>query len=89
MRHDGGPLMNDLQQLLREFDKLVKAARGALGEQTEDVAEHVREGLDNARDRLKTGARVVDDYLRDNTWTVVALAAAAAFVAGVLLTRRK
>jgi ElaB/YqjD/DUF883 family membrane-anchored ribosome-binding protein len=32
---------------------------------------------------------VVDDYLRDNTWTVVALAAAAAFVAGVLLTRRK
>jgi len=86
MRHDGGPLMNDLQQLLREFDKLVKAARG---EQTEDVAEHVREGLDNARDRLKTGARVVDDYLRDNTWTVVALAAAAAFVAGVLLTRRK
>jgi ElaB/YqjD/DUF883 family membrane-anchored ribosome-binding protein len=100
MRDDTGQLKDDLQQLLSEFENLVKAARGAIGEQSADVAEQVRECLDSAWDRLaslekriggelKAGARVVDGYLRDNTWAALAVAAAAAFVVGVLVTRRK
>jgi ElaB/YqjD/DUF883 family membrane-anchored ribosome-binding protein len=89
MREDTGHLIDDIQQLVTEFEKLVKVARGAIGDQSDGVAEQMRESLDDARDRLKAGARVVDGYLRDNTWAVVAVAAAAAFVIGALLTRRK
>jgi ElaB/YqjD/DUF883 family membrane-anchored ribosome-binding protein len=38
---------------------------------------------------FKHGARVADRYVRDNTWAAVAVAAAAAFLVGVLMTRRK
>jgi ElaB/YqjD/DUF883 family membrane-anchored ribosome-binding protein len=47
------PLKDDLQQLLREFEQLLKTT------------------------------------LRENTLTAIAVAAAAGFVAGVLLARRK
>jgi|GEM_PF-3512663 len=38
---------------------------------------------------FRQGARVADRYVRDNTWVAVAVAAAAAFLVGVLMTRRK
>jgi ElaB/YqjD/DUF883 family membrane-anchored ribosome-binding protein len=38
---------------------------------------------------FKHGARVADRYVRDNTWAAVAVAAAAAFLVGVLVSRRK
>jgi ElaB/YqjD/DUF883 family membrane-anchored ribosome-binding protein len=50
---DEGPLTDDLQQLLGQFERLLNST------------------------------------LRDNTWAAVAVAAAAGFVAGVLLARRK
>jgi ElaB/YqjD/DUF883 family membrane-anchored ribosome-binding protein len=89
MLEDTGHLIDDLQQLVSEFEKLVKAARGAIGDQGEEVAEQVRESLGEARDRLRAGARALDDYLRDNTWAALAVAAGAAFMVGVLLARRK
>jgi ElaB/YqjD/DUF883 family membrane-anchored ribosome-binding protein len=89
MREDTGHLIDDLQQLVSEFEKLVKAARGAIGDQGDDVAEQVRESLVDARDRLRAGARAFDGYLRDNTWAALAVAAAAAFMVGVLMARRK
>jgi ElaB/YqjD/DUF883 family membrane-anchored ribosome-binding protein len=53
MSDDKSPLTDDLQQLLGQFEQLLKST------------------------------------LPDNTWAAVAVAAAAGFVAGVLLTRRK
>jgi ElaB/YqjD/DUF883 family membrane-anchored ribosome-binding protein len=53
MGDDTGPLTDDLQRLLAEFERLLKST------------------------------------LRDNTWTAIAVAAAAGFVAGVLLARRR
>jgi hypothetical protein len=38
---------------------------------------------------FRQGARAADRYVRDNTWAAVAVAAAAAFLVGVLMTRRK
>jgi ElaB/YqjD/DUF883 family membrane-anchored ribosome-binding protein len=53
MSEDTGPVTDELQRLLGEFEQLLKST------------------------------------LRDNTWAAVAVAAAAGFVAGVLLSRRK
>lgn len=38
---------------------------------------------------FRQGARVADRYVRDHTWAAVAVAAAAAFVVGVMMSRRK
>jgi ElaB/YqjD/DUF883 family membrane-anchored ribosome-binding protein len=89
MREDTGHLIDDLQQLVSEFEKLVRAARGAVSDHGDDVAEQVRESLGDARDRLAAGARAFDGYLRDNTWAALAVTTAAAFMVGVLLARRK
>jgi len=53
MSDDTSPLTDELQQLLGQFERLLKTT------------------------------------LRDNTWAAVAVAAAAGFVAGALLARRK
>jgi ElaB/YqjD/DUF883 family membrane-anchored ribosome-binding protein len=38
---------------------------------------------------FRQGARAADRYVRDNTWATVAVTAAAAFLVGVLMTRRR
>jgi hypothetical protein len=39
--------------------------------------------------QLRHGARAADRYVRDNTYAAIAVVAAAAFMVGVLMTRRK
>ena len=93
-------LKDDLQQLMVEFEDIVQAARGAIGAETDDLVDQVRECLDTARDRLESleqrisrelraGARAVDGYLRENAWAVLGLVAASAFLLGVVVTRRR
>ena len=41
-----------------------------------------------AVDRAKDAARFTDDYVHDNPWTAIGVAAAIGFVAGLLLNRR-
>jgi ElaB/YqjD/DUF883 family membrane-anchored ribosome-binding protein len=100
MVEDTAQLKDDLQQLMAEFEDIVQAARGAIGAETEDLVDQVRECLDSARDQLESleqrisrefraGARAVDGYLRQNPWAVLALAAASAFLLGVVVTRRR
>jgi ElaB/YqjD/DUF883 family membrane-anchored ribosome-binding protein len=100
MSDDTLQLKDDLQQLVVEFEDIVQAARGAIGDQSEDLVGQVSEYLDTAREQLsaleqrighdfRAGARVIDGYLRENTWAALALAASAAFVVGVLVTRRR
>jgi ElaB/YqjD/DUF883 family membrane-anchored ribosome-binding protein len=100
MRDDTAQLMKELQQLWGEFEKIVRLTRAALGERADEAAGEVRDGLDQAHDRLasiearvvrdlKHGARVADGYVRDNTWAAIAVAAAAGALIGVLLAHRK
>jgi ElaB/YqjD/DUF883 family membrane-anchored ribosome-binding protein len=100
MAEDTAQLKDDLQQLMAEFEDIVQAARGAIDHQSEDLVDQVRECLDTARDQLESleqrisrefraGARALDGYLRENTWAVLALAAASACLLGMLVTRRR
>jgi len=39
-------------------------------------------------DRARVYARVTDDYVHDNPWQAIGIAAAVGFVAGLLMNRR-
>jgi ElaB/YqjD/DUF883 family membrane-anchored ribosome-binding protein len=42
----------------------------------------------DAVDRARDAARATDDYVHDNPWQAVGVAAAVGFVVGMLMTRR-
>jgi ElaB/YqjD/DUF883 family membrane-anchored ribosome-binding protein len=43
---------------------------------------------DDASERAKAAAKVTDDYVRDNPWQAIGIAAAIGFLAGLALSRR-
>jgi ElaB/YqjD/DUF883 family membrane-anchored ribosome-binding protein len=89
MREDSARLVAELQQLWNEFENLVGIARAAVSEQADELGGQVRDGVDRARAELRQRARHVDGYVRENAWAAIAVAAAAAFVIGVLVPRRR
>jgi ElaB/YqjD/DUF883 family membrane-anchored ribosome-binding protein len=91
--------LNDLNKLIGDLETLLKGAAGAAAEQAGEAGEKLSAGLADARERLESveekvregvakGARHTDRYVRDNPWPVIGIAAAAAFVLGVMLSRR-
>jgi len=46
------------------------------------------DGAVQVRDQAKQATRITDDYVRDNPWKVVGIAAAVGIVLGMLMTRR-
>ena len=92
-------VLGDLQKLFGEFEELIKAIAGAGGEEAEHATEQLQAKLERARERLsafekragrgfKQGVGAADRYVHDNAWTAVGIAAAAAFLLGVLASRR-
>ena len=63
---------------------LGSSASGALAAVTDGVADAADSWLDRAADT----ARDANDYVRDNPWTALAMAALAGVAAGCLLSRR-
>jgi ElaB/YqjD/DUF883 family membrane-anchored ribosome-binding protein len=43
---------------------------------------------DDASESARAAARVTDDYVRDNPWQAIGIAAAVGFLAGLALSRR-
>lgn len=93
-------VLGDLQKVIGEFEDLVKTIVGAVGEKAEDATEELQANLNRARERIndfekhagagfKQGARAADRYVHENAWTAVGVAAAAAFLLGVLAASRR
>lgn len=92
--------LNDLNKLIGDIESLFKGAAGMAAEQVGEAGEKLSAGLAEARERLEAvedklkdgvrqGARRADRYVRDNPWPAIGIAAAAAFVFGLVLSRRK
>jgi ElaB/YqjD/DUF883 family membrane-anchored ribosome-binding protein len=76
------------------YDRSMKLDTGQLQDDLRQIASEfetlVKSTLGAIGGReFRQGARTADRYVRDNTWAAVAVAAAAAFLVGVLMTRRK
>ena len=91
--------LNDLNKLIGDLESLMKGAAGTAAEHVGEAGAKLSAGLADARDRLeavedqvrvgvKHGARRADRYVRDNPWPAIGVAAAAAFLLGVMISRR-
>ena len=94
-----GKLMEDLRAVVADAEELLKATAGQTGERIAAARGKAEESLKAARARLdeqetalmvktKAVAKATEDYVKDNPWTSVGIAAAAGFVLFILATRR-
>jgi len=92
-------VLDELQQLVKQFEELAKGSLGAAGEQLGDTSERLQAGVRRARERLASlerelgrqfndSARATDRHVHDHVWTAIGVAAAAAFRIGLLAARR-
>jgi ElaB/YqjD/DUF883 family membrane-anchored ribosome-binding protein len=92
-------LVKDFSDVLVEAETLLKQAAKESGEKATDLRSQVEAKLrsaklrlmdiqDDAIDSAKAAARVTDDYVRDNPWQAIGVAAAIGFLVGLVISRR-
>ena len=94
-----GRLLEDLRTVVRDTEELLKATASQTGEKAEEARRRVSAALDGAKVRLQqaqaSAAQMSDEalkateqYVRDNPWQAVGIAAGVGLVLGALLARR-
>lgn len=92
-------IVDDFGVVLNEAEDLLKRAGQETGDKARDLRAQVESKLLHAKlklqemegkalDQAKAAARVTDDYVHDNPWISIGVAAAVGFVVGLLLNRR-
>ena len=92
-------LVDDFSAVLTEAEDLLKRAANESGERAKDLRSQVEAKLLAAKlrlqeiegeavDRARVAARVTDDYVHDNPWQAIGVAAAVGFIAGLMMNRR-
>lgn len=92
-------LMKDLRMVMLDAEELLKATAGQAGEKVaqararaEDSIRIAREALgdlgEEAMERSREAVKSADDYVHDNPWTAIGIAAGVGLVVGVLLARK-
>jgi len=92
-------LMEDLRVVVADAEELLKvtasqtgekisAARIKAGESLQVAKARLAEAHESVVEKVKDVARDTDDYVHDNPWQSVGIAAAVGLVLGVLISRR-
>jgi ElaB/YqjD/DUF883 family membrane-anchored ribosome-binding protein len=92
-------LVADLKVVVADAEELLRATASQAGEKVSVARERIQASLATAKVKLgeaerallektKEAARVTDDYVRDNPWQAVGIAAVAGLVLGILISRR-
>lgn len=92
-------LVQDFKVVVSDAEELLRATASQAGEKVAAAREKVQESLHRARvklaeaeeiliDKGKQAARVTDEYVHDNPWKAVGIAAGIGFVIGLLIGRR-
>lgn len=91
-------LMQDLRAVVTDAEELLRATAGQAGEKVAAARERIQENLAMTKARLvvaeeavvaktKLAARATDEYVHENPWRAVGIAAGAALVVGMLISR--
>ena len=94
-----GKLMEDQRAVVADAEELLKATADQTGERIAAARGKAEESQKAAKVRLdeqdaalraktKVVAKCTEDYVRDNPWKAIGIAAAAGFVLRILVTRR-
>lgn len=92
-------LVSDLKVVVSDAEELLRATAGAAGEKVGELRERMTVRLRDAKERLidaeaalidktKAAARATDDFVHDEPWKAVGVAAALGLALGVLIGRR-
>jgi ElaB/YqjD/DUF883 family membrane-anchored ribosome-binding protein len=92
-------LVQDFRVVVADAEELLRATASQAGEKVSAVREKVQESLHRAKAKLaeaedvlidsgKQAARVTDEYVHDNPWKAVGIAAGIGLVIGLLIGRR-
>jgi ElaB/YqjD/DUF883 family membrane-anchored ribosome-binding protein len=92
-------LIDDLTAVIRDAESLLRATAAQTGDKVEEIRARAQESVRAAKERLATiedqaleHARALagdaDDYVRDNPWQAVGIAAGIGLVLGLLMSRR-
>lgn len=92
-------LVADLKVLMADSEELLRASAGQAGEKISAARERVQASLASAKVKLsdaeraaveqaRKAAKVTDEYVHENPWRAVGIAACAGLVLGVLISRR-
>ena len=91
-------LMQDLQLVVSDAEELLRATAGQAGDKVVVARERIQDSLAAAKARLdvaqevmlektKQAARATDDYVHDNPWQAVGIAAGVGLLVGMLIAR--
>lgn len=92
-------LMEDLQLVVTDAEELVRATAGQAGEKIAAARARAAESIDAAKARIaqagyaaaaqtREAAKAADDYVHDNPWAAVGVAAAVGVVIGILIAKK-
>ncbi len=91
-------LMHDLRVVVTDAEELLRATAGQAGEKVAAARERIQENLAAAKARLvvaeeamvaktKQAAIATDEYVHENPWRAVGIAAGAGLIVGMLISR--
>lgn len=92
-------LVADLKIVVADAEELLKATASQAGEKVAAAREKIGESLREAKyqlsraeeavvDRTKQAARATDEYVHENPWRAVGVAAGVGLIIGLLIGRR-
>ncbi len=92
-------LVADLRVVVADAEELLRATAGQAGEKVAVARERIQESLATAKARLagaqeellertKQAAHATDEYVHENPWRAVGIAAGVGVIIGMLIARR-
>lgn len=92
-------LVTDLKVVISDTEELLRATAGAAGEKVSELRERLGVRLRETKERVldieaalvdktKAAARATDDFVHEEPWKAVGVAAALGLALGVLIGRR-
>ncbi|HLX81612.1 MAG TPA: DUF883 family protein [Burkholderiales bacterium] len=92
-------LVADLKVVVADAEELLRATASQAGEKVSAARERIQASLATAKVKLndaerallektKEAAKATDEYVHDNPWQAVGIAAGIGFVLGILIGRR-
>jgi ElaB/YqjD/DUF883 family membrane-anchored ribosome-binding protein len=92
-------LVADLKIVVADAEELLRATASQAGEKVSAARERIQASLATAKVKLgeaerallektKQAAKAADDYVHENPWQAVGIAALAGLVLGILISRR-
>ncbi|HXU94472.1 MAG TPA: DUF883 family protein [Gallionella sp.] len=93
-------LMQDLRVVVADAEELLRATAGQAGDKVASARERIQESLVTARERLasaeqavvektRQAAKATDEYVHENPWKSIGVAAGAGLIIGMLISRSR